>query len=33
MVSLVLASRAFDANIAAFKAAKAMALKALDIGR
>ncbi len=33
MVSLVLASRAFDANVAAFKVAKAMALKALDIGR
>jgi flagellar basal-body rod protein FlgC len=33
MVSLVLASRAFDANVAAFRAGKAMALKALDIGR
>jgi flagellar basal-body rod protein FlgC len=33
MVSLVLASRAFDANVAAFKAARSMALKALDIGR
>ncbi len=33
MVSLVMASRAFDANVAAFKVAKAMALKALDIGR
>ncbi len=33
MVSLVLASRAFDANVAAFKTAKNMALKALDIGR
>lgn len=33
MVSLVLASRAFDANIAAFRAGKAMALKALEIGR
>jgi flagellar basal-body rod protein FlgC len=32
MVSLVLASRAFDANVAAFKTAKSMALKALDIG-
>ncbi len=32
MVSLVLASRAFDANVAAFKTAKNMALKALDIG-
>ena len=33
MVSLVLASRAFDANVAAFKTAKNMALKALEIGR
>ena len=33
MVSLVLASRAFDANVAAFRAGKAMALKALDIVR
>ena len=33
MVSLVLASRAFDANVAAFKAEKTMALKALEIGR
>lgn len=33
MVSLVLASRAFDANVAAFRAGKAMALKALEIGR
>jgi flagellar basal-body rod protein FlgC len=33
MVSLVLASRSFDANVAAFKAARTMALKALDIGR
>ena len=33
MVSLVLASRAFDANVAAFRASKAMALKALEIGR
>lgn len=32
MVSLVLASRAFDANVAAFKTAKNMAMKALDIG-
>uniref|UniRef100_A0A7V6A2Q2 Flagellar basal-body rod protein FlgC n=1 Tax=Desulfobacca acetoxidans TaxID=60893 RepID=A0A7V6A2Q2_9BACT len=32
MVSLVLASRAFDANVAAFKTARNMALKALDIG-
>jgi flagellar basal-body rod protein FlgC len=33
MVSLVLASRGFDANVAAFRAGKAMALKALDIVR
>lgn len=33
MVSLVLASRAFDANVAAFRAARTMALKALEIGR
>jgi flagellar basal-body rod protein FlgC len=33
MVSLVLASRGFDANVAAFRAGKAMALKALDILR
>jgi len=33
MVSLVLASRAFDANVAAFRAGKTMALKALDIAR
>jgi flagellar basal-body rod protein FlgC len=33
MVSLVLASRAFDANVAAFRAGKTMALKALDISR
>lgn len=33
MVSLVLASRAFDANVAAFRAGKAMAVKALDILR
>jgi flagellar basal-body rod protein FlgC len=32
MVSLVMASRSFDANVAAFKTAKNMALKALDIG-
>ncbi len=31
MVSLVLASRTFDANVAAFRAGKTMALKALDI--
>lgn len=33
MVSLVLASRAFDANVAAFRTGKAMALKALEISR
>ncbi len=33
MVSLTLASRAFEANVAAFRAAKSMALKALEIGR
>jgi flagellar basal-body rod protein FlgC len=33
MVSLMLASRAFDANVAAFRAGKNMALKALEIGR
>ena len=33
MVSLVQASRAFDANVAAFRTGKAMALKALEIGR
>jgi flagellar basal-body rod protein FlgC len=33
MVSLVLASRAFDANVAVFKAARTMALKALEIAR
>jgi flagellar basal-body rod protein FlgC len=33
MVSLMLASRAFDANLAAFRAGKTMALKALDIAR
>jgi flagellar basal-body rod protein FlgC len=33
MVSLMLASRAFDANVAAFRAGKTMALKALEIGR
>ena len=33
MVSLVLASRAFDANVAAFRTGKTMALKALEIGR
>ena len=31
MVSLVQASRTFDANVAAFRAGKTMALKALDI--
>jgi flagellar basal-body rod protein FlgC len=33
MVSLVMASRAFDANVAAFRTGKAMASKALEIGR
>ncbi len=31
MVSLVQASRSFDANVAAFRAGKTMAMKALDI--
>lgn len=33
MVSLTLASRAFDANVAVYRTAKSMALKALEIGR
>lgn len=33
MVSLMLASRAFEANVAVFRAGKAMALKTLEIGR
>ncbi len=33
MVSLNLASRAFDANVSVIKAARAMLLKALEIGR
>jgi flagellar basal-body rod protein FlgC len=33
MVSLTLASRAFEANVATFRAARAMALKALELGR
>ena len=33
MVSLTLASRAFEANVTAFRAARAMALKTLEIGR
>ncbi|MDI6852297.1 MAG: flagellar basal body rod protein FlgC [Deltaproteobacteria bacterium] len=33
MVSLTLASRGFEANVAVFQAARAMALKALEIGR
>jgi flagellar basal-body rod protein FlgC len=33
MVSLTLASRGFEANVAVFRAARAMALKALEIGR
>jgi len=33
MVDMISASRAYEANIAALNAAKAMALKALEIGR
>jgi flagellar basal-body rod protein FlgC len=33
MVSLTLASRAFEANVAVFRACRAMALKALEISR
>jgi flagellar basal-body rod protein FlgC len=33
MVSLTMASRTFDANVAVFRTAKAMAMKALEIGR
>jgi len=33
MVSLIQASRTFDANVAAFRAGKSMALKALEIAR
>ena len=33
MVNLMVASRAFDANVAVFRTARAMALKALEIGR
>lgn len=33
MVDLMAATRAFDANVTAFNAAKSMALKALEIGR
>ncbi len=33
MVSLTLASRTFEANVAVFRAARAMALKALELGR
>ncbi len=33
MVSLTLASRAFDANVSVFRAGRAMVLKALEIGR
>ncbi len=33
MVNLMLASRSYEANVAAFNATKAMALKALEIGR
>ncbi len=33
MVNLSLASRSYEANVAAFNAAKSMALKAMEIGR
>ena len=33
MVNLMLASRSYQANVAAFNATKSMALRALDIGR
>lgn len=33
MVNLMLASRSYEANVAAFNATKSMALKALEIGR
>ncbi|MEW6386409.1 MAG: flagellar basal body rod protein FlgC [Thermodesulfobacteriota bacterium] len=33
MVSLTMAGRTFDANVAVFRSAKSMALKALEIGR
>ncbi|MCG0278390.1 MAG: flagellar basal body rod protein FlgC [Thermanaeromonas sp.] len=33
MIDLITASRAYEANVTAFNAAKAMALKALEIGR
>ena len=33
MVNIMLASRSYEANVAAFNAAKNMALRALDIGR
>lgn|SRR5690554_1004580 len=33
MVDLITATRAYEANVAAFNAAKGMALKALEIGR
>ena len=33
MVDMISASRAYEANIAALNAAKAMAMKALEIGR
>ena len=33
MVNLMLAARSYEANVAAFNAAKNMALRALDIGR
>ncbi|MCL6477619.1 MAG: flagellar basal body rod protein FlgC [Peptococcaceae bacterium] len=33
MVNMIAATRAYDANVSAFEAAKSMALKALEIGR
>ena len=33
MVNLMLASRSYEANVAAFNATKSMAMRALDIGR
>jgi len=33
MVNLMSASRAYEANVTAFNAAKTMALKALEIGK
>ena len=33
MVNMITAARSYEANIAAVKASKSMALKALDIGK